>query len=118
MEYKEKTLGLCEGRHEIPVDGYIFGNELNPLDLEDMGKQVHETLCDCHTLTLYVTGLTVALGEVVKYCYENLIDLTLMHYDRNSGEYYSQTIIRTRICPICGAVNHVNNSYCSNCGAS
>lgn len=60
-----------------------------------MAQDVHKALdnTSINHLVLYVTGLTVALGEVIKYCFENIIDLTLMHYDRNTNEYYAQNII-------------------------
>ena len=113
-----KILGLCEGRHELPVEGYIFGNQLDPLDLEGMAKQVHEKLSDCSDLTLYVTGLTVALGEVIAYCFANDIELTLMHFDRNSNSYYPQKITEYQLCPFCGTRNSNNSWYCKSCGAS
>lgn len=34
----------------------------------------------------------MALVEVIKVCQENNIDLTLMHYDRNTGEYFEQEV--------------------------
>ena len=40
-----KRMELCRGRHEIPeaVDGAIFGNSLDPLDLEGMRKSSPRT---------------------------------------------------------------------------
>jgi hypothetical protein len=87
------TLGLCRGRHDIPgVEEYIYPGEVNPLDLDGMKRTVHSALKNCNRLDLYVTGLTVALVEVINYCCYNYIPLTLWHYNRDSGEYYPQTV--------------------------
>lgn len=51
-----------------------------------------EKLAGAEEVILYVTGLTMALVEVIKVCQENNIDLTLMHYDRNTGEYFEQEV--------------------------
>lgn len=90
----EVSLALCEGRHAIPQaeDGAIFGNNLNPLDLAGMEATAEEKLMDVQVLNLYVTGLTVALVTVINVCHNKGIDLTLWHFDRESGEYYSQKV--------------------------
>lgn len=44
-------------------------------------------------LNLYVTGLTVALVEVIKFCNFNNIDLTLYHFNRDTNEYYAQEVL-------------------------
>ncbi len=88
-----KKLGLCVGRHEIAgVNEYIYPNELNPLDLNGMEMRAKEKLAGVKTLKLYVTGLTVALVAVINVCRELNIKLTLMHYNRDNGEYYSQEV--------------------------
>lgn len=88
------VMALCEGRHEIPQakDGAIFPSVLNPTDLTAMSQMVHKALSNCSRLDLYVTGLTVALVEVINYCCFNLIPLTLWHYDRDTGNYYPQRV--------------------------
>lgn len=88
----KKLMGLCAGRYEIPVREYIFPNELDPLDIKGMEMQAREKLAGTSELILYVTGLTVALVAVVNVCRELNIKLTLMHYDRTSGDYYPQEV--------------------------
>ena len=89
-----KTMCLCEGRHEMPseVEGSIFPNTLNPTDLEGMQQIVSEKLEGVTMLRLYVTGLSVALVEVIKYCIENKVELALYHYDLTTGKYYKQPV--------------------------
>ena len=90
-----EKFGLCLGRHNIPeVENYIFGNELDPLDIVGMEKQAAEKLRAFHDgkITLYVTGLTVALISVLNVCRDFNITVTLMHYDRESGGYYKQEV--------------------------
>lgn len=94
VELKEKTLALCEGRHEMPdaVEGAIFGNSVDPLDVDGLEKIASEKLAGVQHLRLYVTGLTVALVAVINVCHEKCIKLTLMHFDRGSGNYYQQMV--------------------------
>lgn len=88
----KKIMGLCEGRHDMLVKEYLFSNTLNPLDLDSMFNTAVEALRDVKELTLYVTGLTVALVEVIKACAMLNISLTPYHYDKDSGTYYPQKV--------------------------
>lgn len=113
------NLALCKGRHNIPqaTDGAIFENEINPLDIAGMAKTVAEKLEDALMVNLYVTGLSVALAEVIKYCYENNISLILWHFNKDTGEYYPQNIVRAlTICPYCGTPIPRWANYCPGCG--
>lgn len=89
-----KKMELCKGRHEIPEakDGAIFENAVDPLDVDGLEREASSVLDDVRELVLYVTGLTVALVAVINVCKEKRIDLTLMHYDRESGDYYPQKV--------------------------
>ena len=110
MTTKHKTItlnmGLCEGRHEIPqvTDGYIFPSEVNPTDINSLRRIAWNKLCTTYTnkgldidvdmpvLHLYVTGLTVALVEVINVCKKLDITLILYHYNRETGDYYTQHV--------------------------
>ena len=88
-----KTLGLCEGRHELPetVEGFVFPQEIpDPTDTLRLSDHASRVIGRCDSVVLYVTGLTVALGAVINHCAYEGIHLTLMHFDRNSGGYYPQ----------------------------
>lgn len=93
---KEIKLGLCRGRHEIPdVEGYIYPQNLDPVNVDGIQQRAYDVLYsngDDWQLSLYVTGLTVALVAVIKACRERDIPLTLYHYNRETGEYYPQTV--------------------------
>ncbi len=43
-------------------------------------------------LNLYVTGLTVALVAVLNVTRELGIEVTLYHFNRETGEYYPQKV--------------------------
>jgi len=113
------NIALCEGRHNIPqaTDGAIFPQVVNPLDIEGMAAVVATKLQDVTDVNLYVTGLTVALVEVIKYCYFNDINLTLYHYDKNSNIYYPQLVNQLDYCPFCGN-NFGTGRFCKNCGST
>lgn len=44
-------------------------------------------------LVLYVTGLSVALVAVINACMRVGISLTLMHFNRETGDYYPQDVL-------------------------
>lgn len=119
---KEKILkvGVCEGRHPLPVNYYIFPQEINPLEVEELETTssfrlieiaIQEGLEVIHTsiilnnqvgyndimvrvfdaeLHIYATGLTVAVLAVVKAAKKLFKSVVVMHYDRDSGNYYEQ----------------------------
>ena len=103
----KKIYALCEARHQMPTDCEcaIFPNTLNPTDLNRMMDIASEKLANVTELSLYVTGLTnvtelslyvtgltVALVTVINYCLAHSIELTLLHFDRDSGNYYHQKV--------------------------
>lgn len=88
-----KTMVLCAARHEMPEnDGAIFGTEVNPLDISTLDRIAEERVEGLSELTLYITGLSVALVAVINACHKYNVVLTLMHYDRSSGCYYPQKV--------------------------
>jgi len=114
-----KTLGLCKGRHDMPVEGYIFKNEIDPLDVDGLDLQAYYRLRDEFPdyeiitgslynsddygsvmqvryrgqLNLYVTGLTVALVAVLNAAIRLGVNVILYHYDKNSNSYYPQQVL-------------------------
>lgn len=111
------TVGLCAARHAMPVTEFIFPETVNPTDFDGMEKTAEEFILrhvgltvterqaldqrwgedvPCwagkRTLVVYVTGLTAATSAVIKACALNGVGLTLMHYDRENGEYLPQLI--------------------------
>ena len=96
-----QKFGLCRGRHEIPgVRRYVFGGDVNPLDPAALEWEAAEyfrqfsgmRLQQTGGILLYVTGLTVALVATLNACRNCNIPVVLMHYDRESGNYYPQPV--------------------------
>lgn len=94
VNIESASMALCEGRHPIPqaTDGAIFGNTLNPLDIQGMEETAFQKLEGLKSLNLYVTGLTVALVAVLNVCRREGILLTLWHFNRETGDYYPQPV--------------------------
>lgn len=91
-------LGLCQGRHEMPVEDYIFPQVVeNPFNFEALEDMVHQKLKDVQEVDLYVSGLTPVLMVAVNYCVFNAIDLTLYHFNITTGEYVPQKIAHTDV---------------------
>lgn len=86
-------IGLFKGRHELPVEKFIFEDAVNPTDLVGMRTQIDKKLNNVSSVELYVTGLTVATTEVVSYCIGNIIPITLLHYDRDTDSYFKQVVL-------------------------
>lgn len=109
-----RIFGLCSGRHDLPVQGYVFGEvkdifdfaELNRIaerfvlehcnprrtwgtspaqvDLTDVEKYVGDPV------DVIVTGLTAATTALMWACACYGVPLTLWHFDRETGEYKPQ----------------------------
>lgn len=87
-------LGSVKGRHEIPVNEFVFEGAIeDPTDLDSIRTQIHNVLKHCNELTLYVTGLTIVTTEICHYCFYNNIALTLMHFNSISGEYFAEVML-------------------------
>lgn len=94
------SVGLFEGRHNLPVKDYIFTGEFSPIDITGInsaasaffGRVKHNWDTPPHTINIYITGLTAgivaALSAASKIFPE--ADIVCWHYDRDTGEYFSQ----------------------------
>lgn len=89
-------IGLCEGRHPLPVNEYVFGSVIeDPTDvdgLEETAEEFFRNLIPNCLLELYVTGLSVALIAAINAAskYINVRNIVLMHYDSKTNTYYPQ----------------------------
>lgn len=111
------VVGLCAARHAMPVTDFIYSETVDPTDFSGMEKVAEEFILShvgltvterqaldqrygedvpCWTgkrsLIVYVTGLTACTAAVIKACALNGVSLTLMHYNRETGEYLPQQI--------------------------
>lgn len=78
-------VGLINNRHPMPVQNYIFEKEIeNVFDFESI-KGKNELVC-------YITGLSSVTAALVQVCAVYGVELTLMHYDRDTDEYVPQVI--------------------------
>lgn len=96
---EDKKFGLCEGRHEINgVTEYIFGNTIaDPTDTEGLKREALAFLTDkgvksTECIDIYVTGLTVALIAAINAAKEIGVTVTLYHFDRETGNYFAQSV--------------------------
>lgn len=108
------TYGLCAGRHPLPVEGYIFSEVQNVLDFHTMNRIAEQFVvdhCNPHITTgcgpsqvdytdvqvytgdplnVVVTGLTACTTAIMWACACYGVQLTLWHYDRETGDYVPQ----------------------------
>lgn len=114
---KEVKVGLIEGRHPLPVEGYMLKEIKNVLDFQSIEREVRNWInknitfkkvmggatnqCDytdvmvftsVERLVVYITGLTAVTAAVIKVSSEMGVKLTLMHYDREEDRYLPQQI--------------------------
>lgn len=90
-------IGLIKGRHNLPVNKYIFDGDLDPSDIVEIEKIAEEKISIMKNegflcLGVYVTGLTVALIAVIKMCLKYDMDIELYHYDRETSQYLIQKL--------------------------
>ena len=115
---KEIKVGLINGRHNMPVNEYIFDKIEDVLDFQKMNQTIYSFLesrvgisevtstginqidysdVAClrgnKKLIVYCTGLTAAVAQLIKLCMLNGISLSLMHYDKDTDDYVEQQII-------------------------
>ena len=92
---KKLCLALCQGRHSMPTEvvGSIFGQEVNPLDVQGLEQIALDRVKGINSLTLYVTGLTVALVAALNACKKAGVKVVLMHYNRDNNCYYTQEVL-------------------------
>lgn len=115
---EQKIVGLIRGRHDMPVEKYIFDSSIEDVFnysgifdhivdflVEKVGIEQGTDIaineadqCDvlCFRgkmeLIVYVTGLTCVTAELIKACAMNGVRLTLMNFDVNTGKYVPQKI--------------------------
>lgn len=111
-------VGTCAGRHEMPVDSFVFDKIEDPTNVKALEEVAQKWYDDkvfplyrgnnqVH-IHLYVTGLTVATVAIIKvvmkehHCYVDEGDYVdvmpqgnfiLFHYDTATGDYYQQELI-------------------------
>ena len=106
-------MGLCAGRHEIPVQDFIFDEIPDVTDFDAMAKAADAAIPrDADELEVYVTGLTPAMLAVVNVCQGGKINLTALNYDEVSGQYIKQTVLVWRTCGFCGCRMHNRDPQC------
>ena len=92
---KIQRVGLIKGRHDIPVDRYIFDKIDDVTDQETLMNIAYHFIkkIDADVLEIYVTGLTVALIATLNVCKILGVQAVLYHYDRESETYYEQEVL-------------------------
>ena len=115
---EEIKVGLVKGRHDMPINDYIFDEIKDVLDFDKMNQIIYsfleskvgisnitsiginqadysDVLCvrGNKKLVVYCTGLTAAVAELIKVCMLNGVSLSLMHYNRDNDDYVEQQII-------------------------
>jgi hypothetical protein len=94
----KSAVGLCAGRHNIPVEKYIFSEVSDVMDfkaLYDTADAFIHDNCNLRNwvgdpLDVVVTGLTQCTTAVMYACACHGVCLTLWHYNRDTGDYVPQ----------------------------
>ena len=103
MSDRNAKIGLVRGRHELPVQDYVFEdvNYDNIMDFEEFINDgltaqarnwLNRNIMTLDSMDLYVTGFTPALtGFLIEWNKMNPeCELNLMHFDRDSNSYVKQ----------------------------
>lgn len=89
-------LGTVKGRHEIKkVQEYVFESIPDPTDVKGTERMAYDRLSNLKRpckVELYVTGLTMAVISVINAASALAVPITLMHYDRETGNYFPQEL--------------------------
>lgn len=94
------TIGLVEGRHDLPVTEFIYqeGDITFPLDMGRLAEIADKRLSQLGAITytsldVYVTGLTAATLAVMRVAFVRGYLVTFHHFDRDSGSWTPQDVI-------------------------
>lgn len=115
-------IGLCAGRHEMPVNAYIFERIDDPMDFDSIESAAYSRIwgllkdagvpraqamvgvpgsMDCVTrhvfdceVLIYVTGLSSALIAALNALKSmGVRDVSLMHFDKEADCYKEQFLV-------------------------
>lgn len=98
---KTLEIGAVRGRHEMPVDKFVFDEAITNFDIKAIEDHVNTVMNkevfrhDGKTfdeVRLYVTGLTIVTTSVVKWCFSHDVGLLVMHYDNVAQDYVEQVM--------------------------
>ena len=100
---KNLKVGLVNGRHEMPVETYIFEEIENVLDFKNLDEGVKNFIKTLSVkdnkleinLDIYVTGLTsvtIALISNLMKLKFNHGQITFYHFDRDTNTYVAQIL--------------------------
>ena len=97
---EQLTIGLVEGRHDLPVTEFIYqeGDITFPLDIGRLAEIADKRLSQLGAITytsldVYVTGLTAATLAVMRVAFVRGYLVTFHHFDRDSGSWIPQDVI-------------------------
>lgn len=94
-------IGLIAGRHELPVEKYVFQGIDNVLDFGKMEMVAREFLATNEgDIDLYVTGLSSALVAFINSAVSegnfgsSSRKVTCWHFDMSTGSYVPQELVQ------------------------
>lgn len=87
------TLGAVKGQHPLKAQDYIFEDITSVLDIDSIQSIINNKLKNCSELTLYLEQLSPAILQVTKYCFSHNKPLTLVYYDRETGECFPKELL-------------------------
>jgi len=92
----EITLGTIKGRHEMPVDKFVFDEVADVTDVAAIRKHVDTVLSKLvgagDSLVVYVTGLTLVTVEITRWASLKRVGLTFKHYDAKKHDYFDEKV--------------------------
>lgn len=115
-----KIMGLCRGRHQMPVEEYVFEDSIeDPMNIGRLYAIADDMVTsDIDHLYLYLTGLGQAYSQVVKVCEKKAISLTVKYYDLKEDRYVDDDVLSFETCAFCKRRMRKGSWYCPNCGAT
>ena len=93
--FKARRFYRCDncGGGFVPVDTPAYYCPICDGNHDHGWADEYESVVNNPRLRLYVTGLSVALVAALNACRGLGITVELLHYDRESGSYYSQEVV-------------------------
>lgn len=99
IEFEADVYGLIKGRHNLPVDNYIFGDNeatFGPSSFGTMEQNAEVAILskkESSNIIIYVTGYSAALIAAINAAKRaGYNQIVLKHHDKETGLYICQWV--------------------------
>lgn len=107
---KVAQVAICMNSYQTPATRFVYNHHIpNVIDMKELYEAANGMVTNLakdgvSTIELYINSLTAAALAFTSSCFDNGINLVAFHYDRDTGNWVPQPILKNMHgkCPVCG----------------